>query len=164
MKVLFFLLLILISCNNSTKKEIAKKPSILEGDCSCINDFKPENAFNETRGVNLINVNIEKKNSRKFIVGNCVDVMRNYRSGPSGEYETESVVCKSKNEVHIEITDSTKFHFYISGPEVLNNDEGKKYFFEKLIPNKKSVIGVEVEKEKNIALTISRRENLEKTD
>lgn len=153
-----------MSCNNSTKKEVVNTPSILERDCSCINDFKPENAFNETRNVYLTNVNIETKNSRKIIVGNCADVMRKYISGPKGEYETESVVCKSKGEINIEVSDSTKFHFYVSGSEPLNNDEGKKYFFEKLIPNKKSVIGIEVEKEKNIALVISRRENLEKTD
>lgn len=153
-----------MSCNNSTKKDDAKTPSVLERDCSCINDFKLENAFNETRFVHLTKVNIETNNSRHFIDGNCADVMRKYMSGPKGEYETESVVCKSKGEIKIEISDSTKFHFYVSGPEPLNNDDGKKYFFEKLIPNKKSVIGIEVEKEKNVALTISRRENLEKTD
>lgn len=153
-----------MSCNNATKKEVAKNPTILERDCSCMNDFKPENAFNETRSVHLTNVIIKTENSRKFIVGNCADVMRKYMSGPKGEYETESVVCKSKGEVKIEISDSTKFHFYVSGPESLSNDDGKKYFFEKLIPNKNTVFSIEAEKEKNIALVISRRENLEKTE
>lgn len=163
MKTFLILLIILFSCNTSSKKENVKTPAILERDCGCINDFKPENSFNNTRYSILTNVNIEKKDSREFLTGNCCDVIRKYISDPKGEYEEESVTCVSKGKIKVEINDSTKFYVYVSGPEVMSNEEGKKYFFEKLIQNKKAIFQVEVQKEKDIALMISRKEYLEKT-
>jgi hypothetical protein len=45
----------------------------------------------------------------------------------------------------------------------LNNEEGRKYFLEQLIQNKKAIFQVEVEKKKEVLLMISRIEYLEKT-
>ena len=163
MKIYFVLLVLMLSCNNYSKKEEVKTPSIFERECSCINDFRSGNSFNENRYTILTNVNFENKDSQTFITGNCADVIRKYISGPNGEYETENVTCVSKDQIKLELTDSTKFHIYVSGPDVLNNEEGRKYFLNHLIQNKKAIFQIEVEKKKNVALMISRMKYLEKT-
>lgn len=164
MKIYIVLLVLMVSCNNYSKKEEeVKTPGIFERECSCINDFSSGNSFNENRYTILTNVNFENKDSHIFITGNCADVIRKYISDPNGEYETENVACVSKDQIKLEITDSTKFHIYVSGPDVLNNKEGRKYFLNQLIQNKKAIFQVEVEKKKNVVLMISRMEYLEKT-
>ena len=163
MKIYYVLLVLMLSCNNYSKKEEVKTQGVFERECSCINDFKSENSFNENRYTILTNMSFENKDSQIFITGNCADVIRKYISGPNGEYETENVTCVSKDQIKLELTDSTKFHIYVSGPDVLNNEEGRKYFLNQLIQNKKAIFQIEVEKKKNVALMISRMKHLEKT-
>jgi hypothetical protein len=119
--------------------------------------------FNENRYTILTNVNLKNKDSQTFITGNCADVIREYISDPNSEYETKNVTCASKDQIKFEITDSTKFHIYAFGPNISNNEEGRKYFLEQLIQNKKAIFQVEVEKKKEVLLMISRIEYLEKT-
>lgn len=163
MKISLLFFIALLSCNNPPKKETAVTPGIFAKDCSCIKDFKSENPLNNQRYTILTNVDIESTDSGTLITGNCADVIRKYISDPKGEYETEEVTCISKAQIKLAVSDSTKFHFYVSGSEPLSNEEGRKFFFGKVIPNKKTIIQIEVEKDNDNALMISRKEYLEET-